>query len=78
MKLLEEHYEEFYHTEVLDNVPKRSVRGSGTKVGVHKAEQPFNTKNYALLYRVRWSIHALELKRDTLNNTRKGTGINNS
>ena len=40
MKLHKEHREEFCHIEALDNVPKRSVQGSGTKAWVHKAEQP--------------------------------------
>ena len=66
MKLIKEHGEELWHTRALDNVLKRGVRGSGTKALVHKAEQPPDTENHALLYRVRWSIHALELKRVAL------------
>ena len=40
--------------------------GGGTKAWVHKAEQPPDTEDHALLYRVRWSIHALELKHAAL------------
>ena len=66
MKLIKEHGEELWHTGALDNVPERGVKGRGTKARVNKAEQPPNTKNHTLLYRVRWSIHALELKRAAL------------
>ena len=73
MKLVKEHCEEFRHTRALDNVPKRDVKGSGTKAWVHKTEQPPDTENHALLYRVRWSIHALELKGAALNKTKGDT-----
>ena len=62
MKLIKEHGEELRYTGALDNVPERGIRGSETKAWVYKAEQPPDTKNHALLYQVRWSIHALELK----------------
>ena len=75
MKLVKEHREELWHTKALDNALKRSVRGSGTKAWVHKAEKPPDTKNHALLYQVRWSIHALELKCVVLN--KKMIHINN-
>ena len=76
MKLLKEHYEEFRHTEALDNVPKWGIRGNETDAWIHMAKQPFDTENYALLYRVRKSIHALELKGATLNRMKKVTRIN--
>ena len=69
MKLLKERHEEFCHTGALDNVPKWGVRGNGTDAWVHMAEQPLDTQNYALLYQVRRSIHALELK-GTCRNTK--------
>ena len=31
MKILKEHCEEFCHTGALDNVPKKGIKGSGTK-----------------------------------------------
>ena len=37
MKLIKEHGEELWHTEALDNVSERGVRGRGTKARVHKA-----------------------------------------
>ena len=67
MKLIKEHGEELRHTGAQDNVLEWGIRGRGAKGRVHKAEQPPNTENHALLYRVRWSIHALELKRAALN-----------
>ena len=67
MKLIKEHGEELGHTGAKDNVPKRGIKGRGAKARVHIAEQPPNTENHALLYWVRWSIHALELKRAALN-----------
>ena len=76
MKLLKEHHEEFRHNGILNNVPKWGVRGNETDVWVHMAEQPLDTENYALLYRVRRSIHALELKGPALNMMKKGTHIN--
>ena len=66
MEPVQEHGEELRQTGVLDNVPEWGVKGSGTKAWVHIAEQPPDTENYALLYRMRWSIHALELKRAAL------------
>ena len=62
MKLIKEHSEELRHTRAQDNVPERGVRRRGTKARVHKTEQSPDIENHALLYRVRWSIHALELK----------------
>ena len=59
MTLVKEHREEFWHTGALDNVPERDVKGSGTKAWVHKAKQPPNTEDHALLYWVRWSINVL-------------------
>ena len=76
MKLLKEHHEEFCHTGALDNVLEWGVRGIGIDAWVHMVEQPPNTENYALLYRVRRSIHALELKGVALNMMKKGTHIN--
>ena len=70
MELIKEHDKELWHTRALDNVPERSVRGSGTKAWVHKAKQPFDIEDHVLLYRVTWSIHALELKRVALNRTK--------
>ena len=61
-----EHGEELRQTGALDNVPEWGIKGSGTKAWIHKAEQPPNTKDHALLHWVRWSIHALELKRAAL------------
>ena len=78
MKLLKKHRGEFRYTRVLDNVPKWSVRGNMTDAWIHIAKQPLDTKNYALLYWVRRSIYALELKHATLNRMKKGTRINNS
>ena len=78
MKLLKEHCEEFHHTKALDNVPKLSVKGNGTKAWVHIAQQSLDTKNYTLLYWVRRSIHALELKCATLKRMKKRTRINRS
>ena len=66
MELVQEHGEELRQTGAVDNVPEWGVRGSGTEAWVHKAEQPLDTENHALLYQVRWSIHALELKRAAL------------
>ena len=66
MEPVQEHGEELRQTGALDNVPEWGVRGSGTEAWVHKAEQPSDTEDHALLYRVRWSIHALELKRAAL------------
>ena len=62
MEPVQEHGEELRQTRALDNVPEWGVRGSGTEAWVHIAEQSPDTENHALLYRVRWSIHALELK----------------
>ena len=76
MKLLKEHHEDFRHTGLLDNVMEWGVRGIGTDAWVHMTEQPPNTKNYTFLYRVRRSIHALELKGAALNKMKKGTHIN--
>ena len=76
MKLLKEHHEEFYHTGALDNVLKWGVRRNKTDAWVHMAEQPPDTENYTLLYQVRRSIHALELKGIALNKMKKGTHIN--
>ena len=76
MKLLKEHHEEFRNIEALDNVPEWGIRGIGTDAWVHMAKQPPHTENYALLYRVRRSIHALELKGAALNRMKKGTHIN--
>ena len=76
MKLFKEHHEEFRHNGTLDNVLKWGVRGIGTNVWVHMAEQPPDTKNYVLLYQVRRSIHALELKGAALKRMKKGTHIN--
>ena len=76
MKLLKEHHEEFRHTRALDNVPKWGVKVNGTDTWVHMAEQPPNTQNYTFLYRVRRSIHALELKGVALNKMKKETHIN--
>ena len=76
MKLLKEHHEEFRHTGALDNVLERGGRGIRKDVWIHMAEQPPNTENYALLYRVRGSIHALEVKGAALNKMKKGTHIN--
>ena len=76
MKLLKEHHEEFRHTEAPNNVPKWGVRGNGTNDWVHMAEQPFDIENYALFYRVKRSIHALELKGAALNRMKKVTCIN--
>ena len=73
MKLLKEHYEEFHHIGALDNVLEWDVRGIGRDTWVHMAEQPPNTENYALLYRMRRSIHALEVKGAALNKMKKGT-----
>ena len=70
MKLIKEHGEELWHIGAPNNVPERGVRGSGTKAWVHKAEQPPDTENHVLLYRVRWSIDALELKCIALNRTK--------
>ena len=66
MKLIKKHGEELWHTGAQDNVLERGVKGRGTKARVHKAEQLPDTENHALLYWVRWSIHALDLKRATL------------
>ena len=49
----------------------------GREAWVDKIEQPPDTKNYALLYRVSWSIHALELKHVAMNMTKKEKRINN-
>ena len=76
MKLLKEHHEEFRHTGALDNVPIWGVLGNKTDARVHMAEQPPDIENYTLLYRVRRSIHALELKGAALNKMKKGTLIN--
>ena len=76
MKRLKEHHEEFRHIGALDNVLERGVRGIGRDAWVHMVEQPLNTENYALLYRVRRSIHALEVKGAALNKMKKGTHIN--
>ena len=76
MKLLKEHHEEFRHTGALDNVLERGGTGIRRDAWVHMAEQPPNTENYALLYRVRRSIHALEVKGAALNKMKKGTHIN--
>ena len=78
MKLLQEHCEEFCHIGALDNVPKWGVRGNGTNAWVHIVEQPPDIENYALLYQMRRSIHALELKCTALKRMKKGTRINNS
>ena len=66
MEPVQEHGEELRQAGALDNVPEWGVRGSGTEAWVHIAEQSPDTENHALLYRVRWSIHALELKRAAL------------
>ena len=76
MKLLKEHHEEFRHTGALDNVLERGGSGIQRDAWVHMAEQAPNTENYALLYRVRESIHALEVKGAALNKMKKGTHIN--
>ena len=76
MKLLKEHHEEFRHTGALDNVLERGGRGIQRDDWVHMAEQPPNTENYALLYWVRGSIHALEVKGAALNKMKKGIHIN--
>ena len=76
MKLLKEHYEEFRHTGALDNVLEWGIRGIGTDAWVHMEEQLPNTENYALLYQVRRSIHALELKEAALKRMKKGIHIN--
>ena len=78
MKLHKEHCEEFRYTEVLDNVPKWGIRGNETNAWVHIAKQPLEIENYALLYQVRRSIHALELKGAALNRMKKETRINKS
>ena len=75
MKLLKEHHEEFRHTGVLDNVLEWGIKGIGRDALVHMAEQSSNTENYALLYRVRRSILALEMKGAALNKMKKGTHI---
>ena len=62
MKLIKEHGEELRHTGAQDNVPERGIRRRGAKARVYKAKQPPDTENHAILYRVRWSIQALELK----------------
>ena len=67
MKLIKEHGEELGHPGAKDNVPEWGIRGRGAKARVHIAEQHPDTENHALLYRVRWSIYALELKLAALN-----------
>ena len=62
MEPVQEHGEELRQTGLLDNVPEWGVRGSGTEAWVHIAEQPPGIEDHALLYWVRWSIYALELK----------------
>ena len=66
MEPVQEHGKELRQTGALDNVPEWGVRGSGTEAWVHIAKQPPDTENHALLYRVRWSIHAVELIRAAL------------
>ena len=73
MKLLKEHHEEFCHTGALENVVERGGAGIRWNAWVHMAEQPPNIENYALLYRVRRSIHALEVKGAAPNKMKKGT-----
>ena len=76
MKLLKEHHEEFCHIGALDNVLEWGIIGIGRDAWVDMAEQPPNIELYALLYQMRRSIHALEVKGGTLNKMKKGTHIN--